>query len=43
MTALANTSPTLLDLTKRLDPDGSIATIAELLSALDASFKAIGC
>lgn len=32
MTALANTSPTLLDLTKRLDPDGSIATIAELLT-----------
>lgn len=32
MTALAATHPTLLDLSKRLDPDGKIATIAELLT-----------
>lgn len=32
MTALSAIHPTLLDVTKRLDPDGSIATIAELLT-----------
>ena len=32
MTTLATTHPTLLDLTKRLDPNGKIATIAEMLS-----------
>lgn len=32
MTSLAATHPTLLDLSKRLDPDGKIATIAELLT-----------
>ena len=32
MTTLANTHPTLLDLTKRLDPNGKIDTIAEMLS-----------
>lgn len=32
MTALAVTHPTLLDLTKSLEPDGSIATLAELLT-----------
>lgn len=32
MTALAATWPTLLDVTKRLDPDGSIAAIGELLT-----------
>lgn len=32
MTTLAATHPTLLDLTKRLDPDGKIATIAELMA-----------
>jgi hypothetical protein len=31
MSTLAVTNPTLLDLAKRLDPDGSIATIVELL------------
>lgn len=32
MATLANTHPTLLDLTKRLDPNGKIDTIAEMLS-----------
>lgn len=32
MTTLSVTNPTLLDLAKRKDPDGSIATIVELLS-----------
>jgi hypothetical protein len=32
MTTLSVTNPTLLDLAKRTDPDGSIATIVELLS-----------
>jgi hypothetical protein len=32
MTTLATTHPTLLDLTKRLDPDGKIATISEMLT-----------
>jgi hypothetical protein len=32
MATLAATHPTLLDVTKRMDPDGKIATIAELLS-----------
>lgn len=32
MAALSAIHPTLLDVTKRLDPDGKIATIAELLS-----------
>ncbi|MBP6563995.1 MAG: hypothetical protein KA200_00120 [Burkholderiales bacterium] len=32
MAALADTHPTLLDLKKRLEPDGSIATIIDLLS-----------
>ena len=32
MTTLANTHPTLLDLTKRLEPGGKIDTIAEMLS-----------
>lgn len=32
MTALATTHPTLLDLTKRLDPDGKIDSIAEMLA-----------
>lgn len=32
MTALATTHPTLLDITKRLDPDGKIDTIAEMLA-----------
>lgn len=32
MAALANTHPTLLDLTKRLDPNGKIDTIAEMLT-----------
>lgn len=32
MSTLAVTHPTLLDLTKRMDPDGKISTIAEILS-----------
>ena len=32
MTTLSAIHPTLLDVTKRLDPDGSIATIAEMLA-----------
>ena len=32
MTTLSTISPTLLDLAKRLDPDGKIATIVELLA-----------
>lgn len=32
MTALASTHPTLLDLTKRLDPNGKIDTIVEMLT-----------
>lgn len=32
MTALAITNPTLLDLAKRLDPNGNIATIVEILN-----------
>lgn len=32
MTTLATTHPTLLDLTKRLDPNGAIDTIAEMLT-----------
>lgn len=32
MTTLATTHPTLLDLTKRIDPNGSIAQIAEILN-----------
>lgn len=32
MTTLATTHPTLLDVTKRLDPNGKIDTIAEILS-----------
>lgn len=32
MTALATTHPTLLDLTKRLDPNGKIDTIVEMLT-----------
>lgn len=32
MSTLAVTHPTLLDLTKRLDPDGKIASIAEILN-----------
>ena len=32
MTTLATTHPTLLDLTKRLDPNGKIDTIAEMLN-----------
>lgn len=32
MTTLSVTNPTLLDLAKRLDPDGKIATIVEILS-----------
>jgi hypothetical protein len=32
MAALATQNPTLLDLAKRTDPDGSIATIAEILN-----------
>lgn len=32
MTTLATTHPTLLDLTKRLDPDGKVDTIVEMLS-----------
>ncbi len=32
MATLANTHPTLLDVTKRLDPDGKVDTIAEILS-----------
>jgi len=32
MAALATTNPTILDLSKRTDPDGSIATIIELLN-----------
>lgn len=32
MTTLANTHPTLLDLTKRLEPGGKIDTISEMLS-----------
>lgn len=32
MATLATTHPTLLDVTKRLDPDGKIDTIAEILS-----------
>lgn len=32
MATLATTNPTLLDLAKRLDPDGKIATIIELLN-----------
>ena len=32
MAALATTNPTLLDLAKRSDPDGKIATIAEILN-----------
>lgn len=33
MTALAVTNPTLLDVAKRTDPDGKIASIVELLNA----------
>jgi len=33
MAALTATHPTLLDLTRRLDPDGSVADIVELMSA----------
>jgi hypothetical protein len=36
MTALASKWPTLLDVSKRLDPDGSIATIAEMLTEKNA-------
>jgi hypothetical protein len=32
MAALASTLPTLIDVAKRTDPDGTLATIAELLS-----------
>ncbi len=32
MSALSSIHPTLLDVTKRLDPDGKIATIAEILN-----------
>lgn len=32
MTTLSNTNPTLLDLQKRLDPDGNIAQIVEILN-----------
>lgn len=32
MATLADTHPTLLDLSKRIDPDGSIATIVEILN-----------
>ncbi len=35
MSTLATTHPTLLDLAKRLDPNGSIATIAEILNAVN--------
>jgi len=34
MTTLAVTHPTLLDVTKRLDPDGSIAAVAEVLDTM---------
>jgi hypothetical protein len=32
MATLSTTHPTLLDLAKRQDPDGKIATVAEILS-----------
>ena len=32
MATLAVTNPTLLDVTKALDPDGSIAAVAEILN-----------
>lgn len=32
MSTLGGTNPTLLDITKRLDPDGSVSAIAELLT-----------
>jgi hypothetical protein len=36
MAVLATTNPTLIDLTKRLDPNGSIAQIAEVLNQTNA-------
>lgn len=39
MTTLAANNPTLLDVAKRTDPDGAIATIVELLSATNPVYE----
>lgn len=41
MPALPNVNPTLMDLTKQLDPDGSVATIAEVLNETNEALDEI--
>lgn len=39
MTALVDTHPTMLDVLNRLDPDGKVAAVAEVLQASNPMFK----